>query len=92
MEFRDQASCKDRHCWPATEVNEKSGVKEETMKKFICIAVAFMLMLMFIGCSATMTSEQRKDTYDLRKNVGNEQFVGSVNNLDARGMFKGAWW
>ena len=54
------------------------------MKKFICIAVAFMFMLIFIGCATT--PEQRKDTYDMRKEVGNSQFVGSSNNLDARGM------
>jgi hypothetical protein len=55
------------------------------MKKFIYITVAFMLMLVFIGC-ATMTPEERKEKYDLRKDVGNSQFVGSSNNLDARGM------
>ena len=62
----------------------KSGVKEETMKKFICIAVAFMLMLILIGCFVTMTSEERKETYDLRKNVGNEPFVGSTSPFDRR--------
>ena len=55
------------------------------MKKFIYITVAFMVMLVFIGCAA-MTPEERKETYDLRKDVGNSQFVGSSNNLDARGM------
>jgi len=55
------------------------------MKRFIYITVAFMVMLVFIGC-ATMTPEERKETYDLRKDVGNSQFVGSSNNLDARGM------
>jgi hypothetical protein len=55
------------------------------MKKFIYITVAFMLILVFIGC-ATMTPEERKEKYDLRKDVGNSQFVGSSNNLDARGM------
>jgi len=60
------------------------------MKKFIYITVAFMLMLIFIGCATT--PEQRKDTYDMRKEVGNSQFVGSSNNLDARGMMKGGWW
>jgi len=59
--------------------------KEETMKKFIYITVAFMVMLVFIGC-ATVTPEERKERYDLRKDVGNSQFVGSSNNLDARGM------
>jgi hypothetical protein len=61
------------------------------MKKFIYITVAFMLMLIFIGC-ATMTPEERKESYDLRKDVGNSQFVGSSSNLDARGMMKGGWW
>jgi len=55
------------------------------MKKFIYVTVAFMLMLVFIGC-ATTTPDQRKETYDMRKEVGNSQFVGSSNNLDARGM------
>ncbi len=54
------------------------------MKKFICITVVFMLMLMFIGCATT--PEQRKDTYDMRKDVGNSQFVGSTRNLDAKGL------
>jgi len=63
------------------------------MKKFISITVAFMLMLIFIGCAATMTSEQRKETYDLRKDVGNRQFVGDSDiNHDARGMMKSGWW
>ena len=60
------------------------------MKKFIYITVAFMLMLIFIGCATT--PEQRKESYDLSKDVGNSQFVGSSNNLDARGMMKGGWW
>ena len=48
-------------------------------------------MLMVIGCFATMTPEQRKETYDLRKEVGNEQFVGaSKNNFDARGLMSSA--
>jgi len=48
------------------------------MKKFIFIIVAFMLMLIFIGCFATMTPEQRKETYDLRGSVGNSPFVGGT--------------
>ena len=60
------------------------------MKKFICIAVAFMIMLIFIGCSATMTPEQRKDTYDMRKEVGNSHFVGSSMNYDAMSV-TGEW-
>jgi hypothetical protein len=61
------------------------------MKKFIYITVAFMVVLVFIGCAA-MTPEERKETYDLRKDVGNSQFVGSSNNLDARGMMQSGWW
>ena len=52
--------------------------KEEMMKKFIFIIVAFMLMLIFIGCFATMTPEQRKETYDMRGSVGNSPFVGAT--------------
>jgi len=85
MGCRDQTSSKDRHCWPATEVNVKSGVKGETMKKVIYLTIAFMLMLTFIGCAST-TSEQRKEMYDLRQNVGSSQFVGSSKNLDAKGL------
>jgi len=48
------------------------------MKKFIFIIVAFMLMLIFIGCFATMTPEQRKETYDMRGSVGNSPFVGAT--------------
>ncbi|HUL21380.1 MAG TPA: hypothetical protein VLZ10_07990 [Thermodesulfobacteriota bacterium] len=54
------------------------------MKKFIYITVVFMLMLISIGCATT--PEQRKETYDMRKDVGNSQFVGSSNNLDAKGL------
>jgi hypothetical protein len=86
------------HCWPATEVKVKSGVKEEPMKKFIYVTVALMLMLMFIGCVSTMTPEQRKELYDSREinnlteGVGNKPFVGSPNNLDARGQFQILTW
>ncbi len=86
MDSRGQASSKDRHCRPAPEVNVKTGMKEGMMKKFIFIIVAFILMSIFIGCAATMTPEQRKETYDLRQNVGNQPFVGSPKNLDAKGL------
>ena len=46
------------------------------MERLICIIVAFMLMLIFVGCFVTMTPEQRKETYDLRRSVGNAPFVG----------------
>ena len=55
------------HCWPVTEVKVKSGVKEEPMKKFIYVTVALMLMLIFIGCVAPMTPEQRKELYESRE-------------------------
>jgi len=95
MDCRGQTSSKDRYCWPAPEV--KGGVKEEMMKKFIYIIVAFMLMAVFIGC-ATMTPEQRKELYDSREinnlteGVGNKPWVGSPNNLDARGQFTILTW
>jgi hypothetical protein len=49
------------------------------MKRLIYIIVAFMLMLIFIGCFATMTPEQRKETYDMRASVGNSPFVGETS-------------
>ena len=49
------------------------------MKRFISITVVLMLMLILIGCFATMDSEQRKETYDLRKSVGSSQFVGDTS-------------
>jgi uncharacterized protein YceK len=58
------------------------------MKKFIYTTVAFMIMLVLSGC-ATMTPEERKEKYDLRKEVGNRQFVGDTDpNFDAKGMMK----
>ena len=50
------------------------------MKRFIYIIVAFMLMLIFVGCFATMTPEQRRETYDLRGSVGNSPFVGGSSS------------
>jgi hypothetical protein len=68
------------------------------MKKFISVTVALMLMLIFTGCAATMTPEQREELYDprenysLTENVGNKPFVGSPNNLDARGQLSILTW
>jgi len=76
----------------------KTGVKEETMKKFIYVAVALMFMLIVIGCGGTMTQEQRRELYDeremnnLKEGVGNKPFVGSPNNLDARGQLSVLTW
>jgi len=53
------------------------------MIRLIYIAVVLMLMLIFISCFATMTPEQRKETYDLREGVGNRPFVGDTSP-DAR--------
>ena len=55
------------------------------MKKFMFITISFMLMLLFIGCFATMTPEQRRETYDLRTSVGNSTFVGDAYT-DSRGL------
>jgi hypothetical protein len=85
MECYDQTLSKDRHRWPPTEVRVKSGVKEEMMKRLIYFIVAFMLMLIIIGCFATMTPEQRKETYDMRQHVGSSTFVGD-SWTDSRGL------
>jgi len=68
------------------------------MKKFIYVAVALMFMLIVIGCGGTMTQEQRRELYDeremnnLKEGVGNKPFVGSPNNLDARGQLSVLTW
>jgi len=68
------------------------------MKKFIYMMVAFILMAIFIGCSASMTPEQRKEPYDSRENysltqgIGNKSFVGNPNNPDVRGQFTVLTW
>jgi hypothetical protein len=61
------------------------------MKKLTCI-IALVLMSILMGCSATMTPEERKElyserkgSYDLRETVGYHPFVGG-NSLDSRGL------
>jgi hypothetical protein len=48
------------------------------MKRFVCIALSMMLLLLFAGCATVGKSEEeRKQTYDMRKDVGVKAFVGS---------------
>jgi len=71
-------------------VSQYPNNKEEMMKRLIhVIIVAFIFMLLFIGCFATMTPEQRKETYDMRTSVGNSPFVGDANSPNARDL---AWY
>jgi len=56
------------------------------MKGFICLAAVLMMLLMSIGC-ASMSSEERKETYDLRKNVGDSPFVGATSPDAAKYMY-----
>ncbi len=44
------------------------------MKRYICTAMALMLISVFVSCATT--SEERKEEYDLRKSVGGSAFVG----------------
>ncbi len=48
-----------------------------------------MLVFIVIGCFATMTPEQRKETYDLRGSVGNAPFggggIGGGRPMDGHG-------
>jgi len=44
------------------------------MKRLVFITMVLMLISLFVGCATT--SEERKETYDLRKDVGGSQFVG----------------
>ncbi len=65
------------------------------MKKFIYITVVFMVMLTLITC---ITPEKRKELSDTRdinnltEGVGNKPWVGSPNNLDARGQLTILTW
>ena len=49
------------------------------MKRLISLIVFLMMVFIFMGCFATMTPEQRKETYDLRSSVGNSPFVGDTS-------------
>jgi len=68
------------------------------MKNSIYMTVSFILPLIFIGCVGTMTPDQRKEYYDSREmynlteGVGNKPFVGSPNNVDARGQLTIMTW
>lgn len=44
------------------------------MKRFVFIGIVLVLMSLFVACATT--SEERKETYDLRNNVGSRPFVG----------------
>ncbi len=55
------------------------------MKRLTYITVAFMLMIIFIGCFATVTPDQRKELYDMRGSVGNAPFVGESSS-EAKGL------
>jgi hypothetical protein len=48
-----------------------------------------MFAFLLVGCFATMSSEERKDTYDLRNGVGGSPFVGYPPG-DRRALFSGA--
>ncbi len=54
------------------------------MKRLICLAMAVLVGFGIIGCSG-MSAEQRKETYDLRNNVGNSPFVGGSSS-EARNL------
>ena len=44
------------------------------MKRFVFIGIVLVFISLFLGCATT--SEERKETYDLRNNVGSKPFVG----------------
>lgn len=51
--------------------------KEEVMKRLIYLTAILMTVVVFVSCSG-MTAEQRKETSDLHKSVGNTHFVGDL--------------
>jgi hypothetical protein len=44
--------------------------EEEKMKRFVCATMGLVLISVFMGCFVTMTPEERKHTYDVRKAEG----------------------
>jgi hypothetical protein len=54
------------------------------MKRLIYLTVILMIGFICFGCTG-MSSEQRRESYDLRSSVGNQPFVGGTG-LDARGL------
>jgi hypothetical protein len=65
--------------------NEGNGrLKEERMKKLIVLILFLMMVSIVIGCAATMTSEERRETYELRS-VGESPFVGG-SSPEARAL------
>jgi len=48
------------------------------MKRLISLIVFLMMVFIFMGCAA-MTSEQRKENWDMRMSVGNAPFVGTTS-------------
>jgi hypothetical protein len=56
------------------------------MKRLISLIVFLFIVIIIIGCFATMTPEERKETYDLRKTAGESTFVGDLSP-DQRAAF-----
>jgi len=46
------------------------------MKRLIVLILFLMMVFIVVGCFATMTPEERKETYDLRNSAGNSPFIG----------------
>ncbi|MGZ6221825.1 MAG: hypothetical protein ACXWMH_08195 [Syntrophales bacterium] len=48
------------------------------MKRLIYLTVILMIGFICFGCTG-MSSEQRRESYDLRSSVGNQPFVGGTS-------------
>lgn len=49
------------------------------MKRLIVLILFLMMGFIVVGCFATMTPEERKETYDLRNSAGNSPFIGGMS-------------
>jgi len=56
------------------------------MKRLMYLTVVLVIGVICFGCSG-MSSEQRKETYDMRNDVGNKPFVGG-SSPEARNLAK----
>ena len=65
------------------------------MKRFIYITIVLLLIMTLITC---ITPEKRKELSDAREinnlteGVGNKPWIGSPNNMDARGQLTVLTW
>ena len=60
-------------------VPQSPNNKEEIMKRLVVLILFLMMVFIVVGCFATMTPEERQETYDLRKSAGDSPSIGATS-------------